>query len=115
MRTVTYLECRCDSPEHVVRVVYDSNRFEPEEDPELFIEVQMNPWLPWYKRLAIAFRYVFNQREGKHSGWTSTWVSGKSVVALHKTLQTYFIVKNLRKAVREKKARQAAAQETNNG
>lgn len=47
------IECDCHEPFH--QVILD---FDPEER-EVMIYTQMKNYLPWYKRLLAAFKYVF--------------------------------------------------------
>mgnify|MGYP001767292369 CR=1 FL=1 len=51
-----YFECSCGSDEHTLRFTLNK------EDGELYTSVFLNDWLPWYKRLWRAFRYVFGYK-----------------------------------------------------
>lgn len=59
--THNYIECECDSGEHVLRVTAES-----EQDewgwPPLNVEVFLVHWRPWYKRVWVAIRYVFGYK-----------------------------------------------------
>lgn len=61
------LECKCYHPSHFVVMGLDTYEFD--QDPELTIHVQMNP-LPFFKRLKLAFKYVFG-KYGKEAHWDS--------------------------------------------
>lgn len=60
-----HLQCACHYPDHVVRVTLDTH----EDPPELSITPMLNSHLPWWKRLLVAFRYLFNIKvSGSHWG-----------------------------------------------
>jgi hypothetical protein len=52
-----YFECQCSDFNHIFRFVFDP------EDGEMWLEVHLNHYKPWYKRLVIAFRYFFKRVE----------------------------------------------------
>lgn len=59
-----YFDCECNSPEHTIRFVYDDSN---KENDEVYIEVQMNPYLNIFKRFWVAFKYIFGIKEqGNH-------------------------------------------------
>lgn len=47
-------ECECSSFLHTLRITSDR------EDGTVWIEVPLNPHLPWWRRILLAFRYVFS-------------------------------------------------------
>lgn len=47
------IECDCHEPFHQVILDFD------QEEQEVMIYTQMKNYLPWYKRLIAAFKYVF--------------------------------------------------------
>lgn len=49
----TYLECACDSTDHVMRFTLDA------EDEMIFVEVQLSPYHTWYRRVWFAIKYIF--------------------------------------------------------
>lgn len=51
-----YFECQCSDFNHIFRFGLD------EVDGEMWLEVNINPYLPWYKRVWEAVRYVFGRR-----------------------------------------------------
>lgn len=55
MMMTEYFDCDCSDFRHVFRFVLDA------DDGELWLEVQLNLWLPWYLRLWHAVRYVFGK------------------------------------------------------
>lgn len=48
-----YVECMCTDLGHTVRFSFDPS------DGELWLDVHLHRWQPWYKRIVMAFRYVF--------------------------------------------------------
>jgi hypothetical protein len=56
--THDYLECMCDSAEHVLRVSADPT----DEYMPLWLEVHLVQHRRWYQRLGVAIRYVFGYR-----------------------------------------------------
>lgn len=50
-------ECSCSSFDHNVRFEVD------EEMGHISISVPLNHWLPWWKRLILAVKYVFKRTE----------------------------------------------------
>jgi hypothetical protein len=63
-----YVECECQSVDHVLRFTLDL------EDKEVYTEVQLCQINPWYKRIWLALKYVFN-RSGKWY-WDTTVIRG---------------------------------------
>ncbi len=52
----TYIDCECESIDHVIRFTYDP------DDKMLWAEVMLKDYLPWYKRLVIGVKYIFGSR-----------------------------------------------------
>ena len=50
---VEYMECQCMSPEHLVKFHLDL------EDGDLCLDFHLANWLPWYKRIWVAIKYIF--------------------------------------------------------
>lgn len=50
-----YFDCDCSDFNHVFRFVLDT------DDGTLWLEAQLSLWLPWYRRLWHAVRYVFGK------------------------------------------------------
>lgn len=51
-----FLDCACNSPEHLVR--YSLWNWSDGE-PELSLMVQASEYRPWYERLGIGLKYIF--------------------------------------------------------
>lgn len=62
---VFYVECECESAEHVIRFVAD------DEDKELYMEVQLVNCSYWWRRAWKALKYVFGY-ECKFGHWDVT-------------------------------------------
>ena len=52
-----YVACACSDFNHVFRFVFDP------DDGDLWLEVQLRQWRPWYKRAWIALRYAFGLQQ----------------------------------------------------
>lgn len=71
-RVEKYLRCQCQSLDHLV-VVYLDQDLDFEQDDlgfglysDLHINVQMSSYLPWWRRVWIAFKYVFKLNIGEY-------------------------------------------------
>lgn len=54
------LECSCSSMEHNVRIILDT------DDGSIFVNVNLNSYLPWYTRVWRAINYIFMPRKSKY-------------------------------------------------
>lgn len=77
-----YLECACDSTEHVLRFTLDR------ESDEIYTDVYLNPWLPWHKRAWRALRYVFGYR-CKYGHWDCTIINREGAKKLRAILDEF--------------------------
>lgn len=68
MRRNDYIDCQCQSADHVIRFTIDEY---PDEKPELYIEVQLHQHRSFWKRLVLAVKYVFGQ-SAKYGYWDCT-------------------------------------------
>lgn len=76
-----YLECQCFSKEHLVVLEFD-------EDFGLAIYVQMYQWQNIFKRLMLAFKYVFGGMS--HMGtcrWDSALIKYEDISKIRTLLQ----------------------------
>jgi len=53
---IEYMECRCMSPEHLLKFHLDL------EDGDLCLDFHLADWTPWYKRIWTAVKYVFGYK-----------------------------------------------------
>jgi len=74
-----YIECDCHSPDHVIRIVYyvdpDTEKWDDEEQG-MYIETQLDNHNGFFKRVVLAFKYVFglaNDHHGSH--WATTEIN----------------------------------------
>jgi len=52
-----YFECRCSAQEHLWRIWFDDDSYEPVVYASFFLAE-----LPWYRRLAAAVKYIFGYK-----------------------------------------------------
>ena len=50
-----YFECSCGSPEHTIRFTLDKAG----TPPLIYCDFYLEHYLPWYKRIIIAVKYIF--------------------------------------------------------
>jgi len=81
-----YVECQCSDFNHVVRFVLD------EKDGEVWLEVNINPYLPWYKRVWEAVRYVLGMRAA-YGHYDVTMLRDEDYVRLHALLDRSSLIK----------------------
>lgn len=74
-----YLECDCSSKDHVVCFHYvDWNRPDRRQSPHdvnLYIDMQMQPQYPFWKRVWTALRYTFKRTPCNFGYWNNTIVN----------------------------------------
>ncbi len=51
-----YFECQCSSAEHALVFTLD------QEESEIYTEVFLNNYRPWWKRVGVAVKYVFGYK-----------------------------------------------------
>lgn len=54
-----YFECICDSNEHLVRVNYFVDEIFDREEDGIYIDLHLNGYYPWHKRIWYALKYIF--------------------------------------------------------
>lgn len=59
---IYYAECVCHDAGHVTRFILDKKY------DEILVEVQLNPYYPWYKRVWYAIKYVFGY-QSRYGHW----------------------------------------------
>ncbi len=97
--TIEWLECKCNSPEHSVRVSL-KKWGDREEDVELWIEPQLRAvHLSLYQRIKMAVKILFGY---KVSCFAECLISDESMNELSRLIVSYRLLKKLRKA-RDKK------------
>ena len=83
-----YVECDCDSADHVIRFVYDHANEKLNFAPELYMEVQLHQWQNIFKRIVKALEYIFN-RESKYGHWDVTLINVKEADKLIELLKKF--------------------------
>ena len=81
-----YLTCDCGSLEHTLRISYF------EEDPDLYIETFLYRPNTFLKRLWVAIKYVFKNKECKY-GQTSEFIMNESQAKEFNTFLSEFVIK----------------------
>jgi hypothetical protein len=77
-----FYECDCATNDHVIQVWTDV------ELGEVMISTQLAPLLPWYKRVWVATKYVFNPH-GNYSHWHDTVLNPNSTRKLVSQLASF--------------------------
>jgi hypothetical protein len=72
-RDTEYLECCCTSAEHLLRFTFWKG-----ECPEIYIDVQLNRFHGFWKRLWRGIRYIFGY-ECRYGHWDETVLLGDQV------------------------------------
>jgi len=82
MRTIKndYIECQCDSAEHVLRFVIDN------EEDEVYLEVQLSQYRNFLKRIWVAIKYIFGYT-CKYGHWDVTLIKNEDRDRIIKILQ----------------------------
>lgn len=53
-----YVECECQSFDHIARWVWFESDHHPWADDELYLDYNLNHYLPWWKRIWVALTYI---------------------------------------------------------
>lgn len=81
-----FFECICESPYHLIRI--DIEDWDEGFPPDLIIYNQLSVYLPWYKRVYNAIRYVFGL-ERSNCDYTDTMINEKKAIELRDMLNRY--------------------------
>ena len=76
-----YIDCLCESPDHMIRISYD--------DDDCWVEVQLNYYLPWYKRVWNALRYIFGAQPKWGGHWDVTLLDVRKAIEVRNILSEY--------------------------
>ena len=82
-----YVECQCDSGDHVIRFIYLPNE-KLKYEPDLYMEVQMSQphnFLGW---IWNAFKYIFN-KDCEYGHWDCTLIGVEQADKLIKLLEKF--------------------------
>ena len=91
------IDCSCNDPAHMMVFNIDFERHtsplgETILDKESTISYQLNTHLPWYKRIVVAFKYLFNIAD-RRSAWHDVFLDDNGIKELKKTIRVYDEVK----------------------
>jgi hypothetical protein len=89
MDTKKFYECHCHSSDHVLWFEGAIEPTSPQFDV-MMVGVQLAPLLPWYKRLWVAVKYVFNPH-GNYSHWHETMLPPEEVERLNTQLHEFLM------------------------
>lgn len=74
-----YFDCQCGDFNHVIRFLVDDH------DGDVWVEVNLNSWNPWHKRLWDAVLYVFGvSSRGSH--YDTTMLEPRDIQRLRELL-----------------------------
>lgn len=77
-----YLECECNSPDHIIRVtVFDWD----DTAPDFVIDLQAHNWESFFKRCWSALKYIF----GENLVWDDVFLTKDSVNRLQDAIDHY--------------------------
>lgn len=85
-----YFECICDSVEHTLRIsalLNEDKKFYPNEE-EIYFELFLNDWLPLYKKVWRALKYIFGYH-CKYGHWENATLNLQSMMRLRDLLDKY--------------------------
>lgn len=83
-----YMTCECLSNEHTLRYVFCKSE-KPGDDPsEIYTEVYLNDWRPWYKRVWVGIKYIFGYK-CRYGHWDTFIMQREEATKLRKLLQEF--------------------------
>lgn len=88
--TKKYIECDCDSFEHLVRFWYDED-----QKDFLYIDVQLNHYMNFLWRLKTAFCFIFKIKTGYWMHYDCTMLPKEKVKELEKLTVDFITDKKL--------------------
>ena len=59
-----YFDCSCSSADHTIRFILDNDV----DYPELYLEVQLNQYRNFWRRLWVGLKYIFGY-ESRYGHW----------------------------------------------
>lgn len=81
-----YFECMCRAPYHLIRI--DIEDWDDKFTPDLIIYNQLSTYLSWWKRILVAFKYVFGI-ERQNCDYSDTVLDEKKATELRDMLNRY--------------------------
>lgn len=92
---VKFVSCECSSPDHALQMSYyddDVNNDTASQEmyiPELYFNLQLSPYLGFWKRLWLGFRYIFGFTERRYSHWNCCLISEDGAKDIIKYCEIY--------------------------
>lgn len=88
-RSYLYTICVCTDASHTMRfVLFHSDSLDPY--PELYVDVQLNQWRPWWSRAWYALLYVLGKRSRFGNGqWEEGSLTRKDALELRRLLDAF--------------------------
>jgi len=83
-----YIQCECHMPNHSFLLSLDK------EDASLSLSVQLNHFLPWYKRIWVAVQYIFGRKPGVYYDWDSVILKDEGIKVISDLVRKYKSAKN---------------------
>ncbi len=83
-----YIQCDCYSHEHLLVVELGDFSSEDRPDHMLSFGIQMNHYLPWWKRVWVAIRYIAGA-ESIFGHWDSVIVPERKAAELKRLIDDY--------------------------
>lgn len=87
-KNIHYVECICDSSEHVMRYVYLDGLSGNTEPDDMYVEVQLSPFHGFFGRVWRAVKYIFGY-ECKYGHWDCTLMNVYEIKGLIDYLNKY--------------------------
>jgi hypothetical protein len=82
-----FFDCDCNDPSHLLRVdLYEWDTKHP-DDIQLCISTQLNQYLPFWKRISMAFKYALGKSAGEW--YTTTLVKTEDVDRLKNIIRDF--------------------------
>lgn len=80
---VHFIRCGCYSPCHLVQITYwpgyehtNLDKTKGWSHEHMSMQLQMNPWMGFWRRLKLAIRYVFKPKSvAQESPWDGNWMN----------------------------------------
>lgn len=77
-----YFNCQCTDFNHIFRFVYDP------KDNDMWLEVHLYNWMPWYKRVWAAIRFIFKM-EPAYGHYDTTIIRPEDIKNLQNLIDRY--------------------------
>lgn len=89
---VNYVDCACSHISHVLRFTYIPADKDGWDEPYLEVSTMLDRHLPWYRRVAVAFRYLLGL--DCRCPYTESMLSEGSVNKIRKVFDKAYPVKD---------------------